>query len=385
MPLTITGLTAGTAVTFNAQTSAQRMVFDSANVAFRIVNNTTGIVTVLEENSDGFICTVDPGATAFGLMQNVILVEAQYPGPVTLTPYSWVPVSSGGSNTFTAQNIFKAPSTTVPAFVAQGTGTISGTVPTVDANAICLFQGTESVVSHVVWDGCAAATHVYFRRTNGTYASKTAIASADVLGSLQWQGYGTTGYGSTLQAQIRASASQAFTDAAKGTSLEFLVTAIGAATNGIGLRLSNGTLLTGHNAEFFGTIFLKNNTAINFESVASVSESVLSVTTANNVQLTSPTASGSITISNRATNGSIQLTAGTSSGQITLAAGGSTRVTIASGGKTTFASNAINVSTSQTPASNGTGTTGDIAWSNGFLYVCVATNTWQRVALTGSY
>lgn len=27
------------------------------------------------------------------------------------------------------------------------------------------------------------------------------------------------------------------------------------------------------------------------------------------------------------------------------------------------------------------GTAGDIAWANGFLYVCVATNTWQRVAI----
>jgi len=93
MPLNINNLTAGTPVTFNAQTSPQRMVFDSENIAFRIVNNTTGIVTVSEENSDGFICQVNPGATAFGLMQNAILVKAQYPGSVTLTPYSWVPVT----------------------------------------------------------------------------------------------------------------------------------------------------------------------------------------------------------------------------------------------------------------------------------------------------
>lgn len=32
-------------------------------------------------------------------------------------------------------------------------------------------------------------------------------------------------------------------------------------------------------------------------------------------------------------------------------------------------------------AANSAGTAGDIAWANGFLYVCVATNTWQRVAI----
>jgi hypothetical protein len=40
------------------------------------------------------------------------------------------------------------------------------------------------------------------------------------------------------------------------------------------------------------------------------------------------------------------------------------------------------VTTSQTPASaSATGTTGTIAWDSGFLYVCVATNTWKRVAI----
>lgn len=34
------------------------------------------------------------------------------------------------------------------------------------------------------------------------------------------------------------------------------------------------------------------------------------------------------------------------------------------------------------PASAGaTGTAGQIAYASGFLYICVATNTWQRVAI----
>jgi hypothetical protein len=38
--------------------------------------------------------------------------------------------------------------------------------------------------------------------------------------------------------------------------------------------------------------------------------------------------------------------------------------------------------TAGTPASSSaSGTTGDVVWDSGFLYVCVAANTWKRVAL----
>jgi hypothetical protein len=290
----------------------------------------------------------------------------------------------GTTNTWNAQQIFKGSATTTPGAVFQAFGTTSA-VPAIDANGIAIFQGAEAVNGYVQFSASGSTTHVVFRRNNGTYASPTAIANADVIGSLQWQGRGASTFGTVPTAQIRGVATQAFTEAARGSSLEFLVTAVGAATNSIGLRLSNGTILTGHSAEFFGTIFLKNNTGINFESVAAVSESVLSITSANNVQLVSPTASGNIVITNRATSGAITLAAGTSTGQITLAAGGSTRVTIASGGKTTFNSNAINIVTAQTPATSAAaGTTGDIAWDDTYLYVRQSTG-WRRIALGAAF
>jgi hypothetical protein len=36
-------------------------------------------------------------------------------------------------------------------------------------------------------------------------------------------------------------------------------------------------------------------------------------------------------------------------------------------------------------ASNATGTVGQICWDSNYIYVCTATNTWKRVALTGGY
>lgn len=41
--------------------------------------------------------------------------------------------------------------------------------------------------------------------------------------------------------------------------------------------------------------------------------------------------------------------------------------------------------TQQTKASNATGTTGQICWDSNYIYICTATNTWKRVALTGGY
>jgi hypothetical protein len=46
-------------------------------------------------------------------------------------------------------------------------------------------------------------------------------------------------------------------------------------------------------------------------------------------------------------------------------------------------SDSIRVRTSQTPATaSATGNQGEIAWDAGYIYICVATNTWKRVAIS---
>jgi hypothetical protein len=43
----------------------------------------------------------------------------------------------------------------------------------------------------------------------------------------------------------------------------------------------------------------------------------------------------------------------------------------------------VRIDTSQTPASSSaSGTAGEIAWDSNYIYVCVATNSWKRVALS---
>lgn len=77
----------------------------------------------------------------------------------------------------------------------------------------------------------------------------------------------------------------------------------------------------------------------------------------------------------------------TSSGALTTTAGGHTitagGLTVTAGGITVTAGSVIIPTAS--PASNGTGTAGQIAWDASYIYVCTATNTWERAALTGGY
>ena len=261
------------------------------------------------------------------------------------------------TNTWNAQQIFKASAIDVPGAIFQSSGTISANpVGYGGSNITAQFIAAESsAFPYTLYDATGNANgHVLaFRQSRGTYASRTATQSTDILGQLDWGGHNAT---TMVNGRVRvvAIANQTWTGASNGTSLEFYVTPSGQTASTLGLRLSAGTLLSGHNAEFFGTIFLKNATGINFESILGVSESVLSITSANNVQLVSPTVSGNIVVTNRSTAGQIQLTAGASTGQITLATGGSTRVTVASSGISTFANAVITQAEFQVQGAAGT-------------------------------
>lgn len=135
----------------------------------------------------------------------------------------------GTTNTWDAQQIFKGSATTTPGAIFQAFGTTSA-VPAIDANGIAIFQGAEATTSHVQFSASGATTHVVFRRNNGTYASPTALANGNVIGSLQWQGHGGSTFGTVPAAQIRGVTTQAFTEAARGTALEFYTTASGSIT-----------------------------------------------------------------------------------------------------------------------------------------------------------
>jgi len=293
--------------------------------------------------------------------------------------YSWVPAGVSRPNTFTAQNIFKAPSTTVPAFVAQGTGTISGTVPTLDPNGIALFQGTEAVAGHVFFSASGATTHVVFRRNNGTYASPTALASGDIIGSLQWQGRGASTFGTVPAAQIRGVTTQAFTEAARGTALEFYVTASGSITQQQTFVIDAALTYSLNALQGFASVRSNANagTARNFRlaSAASTRWELIANATAEG----GSNAGSDFEFrrySDAAADLGLVMAVTRSTGNITFNGGG---------GITSFAANKIQITTAQTPATSAaTGNAGDIAWDDTYLYVRMSTG-WRRIALGAAF
>lgn len=282
------------------------------------------------------------------------------------------------TNTWNAQQIFKAPDTITPGAIFQGTGTISA-IPTMDANAIAMFQGTEATTSHVFFSSAGSNAHFVFRRRQGTYLSPTAVQSGNTLGAVQWQGYGVSTFGATASAEIRGVARQAFTESARGSALEFYVTTNGTTTLSQLFVIEPALVYSTTALQAFNSSRVSGN-AGNVRDFRLTTATVDRWRLIANATAEGGSASGSNFEIRRYSDAGADLglvmAVTRSTGDITFNGGG---------GKTTFSANAINISTSQSPASGGAGTAGDIAWANGFLYVCVATNTWQRVALTGSY
>ena len=44
--------------------------------------------------------------------------------------------------------------------------------------------------------------------------------------------------------------------------------------------------------------------------------------------------------------------------------------------------NGLNIVVSAPSSNTDTGTAGDIAWDSNYVYICTATNTWKRLALS---
>ena len=89
------------------------------------------------------------------------------------------------------------------------------------------------------------------------------------------------------------------------------------------------------------------------------------------------------------TNGTGNLTlntnSGTNSGSIVINQGANANISITPNGtgKVILGTDVVNVSETKTPASAAaTGTTGDIAWDADYIYVCTATDTWKRAAIS---
>ena len=279
------------------------------------------------------------------------------------------------TNTWNAQQIFKGSATTTPGAVFQAFGTTSA-VPAIDANGIAIFQGAEATAGHVQFSASGSTTHVVFRRNNGTYVSPTALAANDVIGSLQWQGRGASTFGTVPAAQIRGVTTQAFTEAARGTLLEFYTTASGTITQQLTFVIDPALTYSLNAFQAFASVRSNAN-------AGTVRDFRLSSATSARWALiaTALAESGS----NAGSNFEIRRysDAGADLGSVmeVIRSNGNINFNL-DGGSPNFYANQIRVITSQTPASaTATGFVGTICWDANYIYVCTATNTWKRVAI----
>lgn len=297
---------------------------------------------------------------------------------LTRVDYTWQPAGESQPNTFTAQNIFVSPTTTSAGAVFQANGTISA-IPASEANVTAMFQGTESVQSYTMFSSSAQQMNVLFRRRQGTYASPTAVQSGNILGSIQWQGYGVSTFGTVPAAEIRATTTQAFTESVRGTRLDFYTTASGSATSTLSFSIVDPTFAS-FNGSCVATNFQVSNTAGNGRLIFFRTSSVTRFTIGANTVAESGSNAGSDfeirRFSDAGADLGLVMAVTRSTGNITFNGGG---------GITSFAANKIQITTAQTPATSAAaGNAGDIAWDDNYLYVRMSTG-WRRIALGAAF
>jgi hypothetical protein len=189
------------------------------------------------------------------------------------------------------------------------------------------------------------------RRARGTAALPTAVQNDDILAQFQSNGFGTTDFSSTATGRLRFSATENFTDAARGTQLSIWLNKNGqidpsvvATFNETGLKLFDaGDLLltTGSNITFGdGTIqttaftgTVVSVTSLTAGSGISVSTSTGAVTV-NNTGVLALTGTAALGVS--ASTGSITLT---NLGVTSLTAGTNTNISASTGSVTIWVNN----------------------------------------------
>lgn len=128
---------------------------------------------------------------------------------------------------------------------------------------------------------------------------------------------------------------------------------------------------TGTTATFAGSCSIATN--------LTVASSLTQGDGSANITFTQTNASGSGKIKTFGTT--MYVGGGTSIGTIIQSGGGNAVIFSASNQSATFASTVIHT-LSATPASaTATGTVGTISWDASYIYICIATDTWKRVAI----
>lgn len=220
------------------------------------------------------------------------------------------------------------------------------------------------------WSAAATGPQIHFIKSrNATIGSSTIVQDNDVLGGLSWQADdGTDFVNVAADFFVEVSdASPAANDV--GTAFVWRCQPGGGGALTERMRLDQDGVLYMSAAYFFAT-----STILEFGAQGGT-RAIVSVSAfspgSNDAQALGSTASGWSDL-HLASGGTLNW----SNGNV---------VVTQSTGLLTLTTGALVLATSASPASNATGVAGQIAWDASYIYVCTATNTWERAALTGGY
>lgn len=158
------------------------------------------------------------------------------------------------------------------AFIGMGTNapdailTVSkqNTIQAVVSGSLAHFVGLDANPLRINFDTHntgTAGTALFGRRSRGTAASPSALASGDTMYSLNALGYGTTSYAAASTGLISFKAAEVFSDTAMGTDIVFTTTPTSSVTAAEVGRFTGTQLKLGVTGTMLGSLFFSGNTS----------------------------------------------------------------------------------------------------------------------------
>jgi hypothetical protein len=189
-------------------------------------------------------------AGATGTVNFVFSVSPVLTGTPVLAAASATTLIVGSSTTL--------PSPAVGVFTANST-----TLPNPAAGTALHVGGADGASSVVLVDAFAGNPTVVFRRADTSAAAKSAVQSGEVLLDFGATGYGATAYSASNRVQIVGKATQNWTDAAQGASLQINLAPNGSTTNAVALFVDNSGGISVGTTTSDGIGSLRANTSVN--------------------------------------------------------------------------------------------------------------------------
>lgn len=221
------------------------------------------VVGTLTNHYGVYVNDLVSGTTRYGVYQAGATDLNYFAGKTGIgTTSPWGKLSINNSTNDTAgQPLFVVASSTATAtttqFVITNAGNVGigvnapltlltvskqSTVQAAIAGSIAQFVGQDANPLRLTFDTHnnlnTSGTAFMFRRSRGTSASPSAVAVNDVLGSLNFRGFGTTAYSAGSTGLIAAKAEGTFTDTSMPTALTFDTTPLNSVTAVESMRIA---------------------------------------------------------------------------------------------------------------------------------------------------